>query len=150
MRWLLSHASPTYNWPEAVHPHSFGGSAGDGHHGWASAEWLLLVRALLFLEHKRTLTITPALPVEWLQTPGEVSVENAPTLFGALTYTLRWHDPDALTLHLAPRWHTPPREVDWRLPWDVSEVAGGRSHAVGTNSVRIEAGTTSVKLMPHD
>ena len=37
MQWLLRHASPTFNWPEAINPKSGGGSTGDGHHGWASA-----------------------------------------------------------------------------------------------------------------
>jgi hypothetical protein len=122
MRWLLAHASSTYNWPEAIHPRSLGGSAGDGHHGWASAEWLLLVRSLLFTEHRQTLTITPALPAEWLRSPGEIAVENAPTLHGPLTYTLRWSDPHALHLDVDHQWHTPPKEMYWRVPAPITRA----------------------------
>ena len=37
-------ASPTGQWPEAVHPRTGGGCMGDGHHAWASAEWVLMIR----------------------------------------------------------------------------------------------------------
>ena len=30
-------ASPTGQWPEAIHPHTKGGCMGDGQHGWAAA-----------------------------------------------------------------------------------------------------------------
>jgi hypothetical protein len=92
MKWLLSHASPTYNWPEAIHPKSGGGSAGDGHHGWASAEWLMLARALLLRESERSITLAPGLPPEWLMQAGEIHVEGAPTRFGPLSYSVEWGD----------------------------------------------------------
>src|SRR5262249_327138 len=43
VRYLLKHASSTYTWPEAFHPITKGGCMGEGHHGWATAEWLLLL-----------------------------------------------------------------------------------------------------------
>jgi hypothetical protein len=121
-RWLLRHASPTYNWPEAIHPRTGGGSAGDGHHGWASAEWLLLVRSLLLREEVDRLHLAPALPASWLQSPGRVSVERAPTSFGSLGYELEW-DPGArnMSIALAADWRKPPAELWWKLP-----VAPGR------------------------
>jgi hypothetical protein len=116
MLWLLRHASPTYNWPEAIHTRSLGGSAGDGQHGWASAEWLLLVRALLFQEERRRLVLTPALPADWLTSAGYLSVENAPTRFGPISYHLEWDGDRHLHLQLTPRWRSTPPEVVWRAP----------------------------------
>jgi hypothetical protein len=118
MRWLLDHASPTYNWPEAIHPHSKGGSAGDGHHGWASAEWLLLVRAMLFDDSRAgLLELTPCLPPEWVETAGRLAVERAPTVFGALSYAVEWDAGGGnIRLELSPGWHTPPRLTHWYLP----------------------------------
>jgi hypothetical protein len=113
MQRLLRFASPTYNWPEAIHTRSLSGSAGDGQHGWASAEWLLLVRALLLREDDRRLTLAPALPHAWLSTPGHLSVDNAPTRFGPLSYHLEW-DQSSFTLDLASRTTAP--EVVWHLP----------------------------------
>jgi hypothetical protein len=92
MTWLLAHASPTCNWPEAIHPKSGGGSAGDGHHGWASAEWLMLVRQVLLSESEESITLAPGLPPEWLRTAGEIRVEEAPTRFGPLSYRIEWED----------------------------------------------------------
>lgn len=118
MKWLLDHASPTYNWPEAIHPHSKGGSAGDGHHGWASAEWLMLVQAMLFrTSDDGVLTITPCLPVEWLEAPGKIEVERAPTPLGALSYAIEWDaGGSSIRLEMSPEWHTPPRVTYWFLP----------------------------------
>jgi hypothetical protein len=118
MKWLLDHASPTYNWPEAVHPHSKGGSAGDGHHGWASAEWLMLVQAILFnASDDGELTITPCLPLEWLEAPGKIEVERAPTPLGTLSYAIEWDEGGGkVRLALSPDWHTPPRVTYWHLP----------------------------------
>ena len=117
MKWLLRHSSPTYNWPEAIHPRSGGGSAGDGHHGWASAEWLRLVRAMLFQESKDTLVITPALPEEWLDLAGQITVRDAPTIFGPLSFDLEWDDGGrTLRLKLDAKWRIPPARIFWRAP----------------------------------
>ena len=117
MKWLLRHASPTYNWPEAIHPHSGGGSAGDGHHGWASAEWLMLVRAMLLREGLDTLRITPALPEEWLASAGQITVRDAPTTFGPLSFDVAWDDGGrTLNLQLDGRWRNPPRTMVWHIP----------------------------------
>ncbi|GBR77681.1 hypothetical protein RDn1_340, partial [Candidatus Termititenax dinenymphae] len=45
--WLLKVASPTWCWPEAIHPRTLGGTIGDGHHGWAAADLCLLIRNML-------------------------------------------------------------------------------------------------------
>ena len=36
LAWMLEVATPTWTWPEAVHPRLAGGCMGDGHHGWAA------------------------------------------------------------------------------------------------------------------
>lgn len=42
-------ASPTGQWPEAIHPMTLGGCMGDGQHIWAAAEWLMLLRNFFVL-----------------------------------------------------------------------------------------------------
>jgi GH15 family glucan-1,4-alpha-glucosidase len=37
-------ASPPGQWPEAIHPRTRGGCMGDGHHVWAAAEWVVMLR----------------------------------------------------------------------------------------------------------
>src|SRR5438270_5677328 len=65
LRWFLSAATPTYTWPEAIHPQLGGGCMGDGHHGWAAADFLSLVRNLLVREVSGGLALVSLLPEEW-------------------------------------------------------------------------------------
>jgi hypothetical protein len=37
-------ASPTGQWPEAIHPQLSTGCMGDGQHVWAAAEWVMIIR----------------------------------------------------------------------------------------------------------
>ena len=41
---VARHASPTFTFPEAIHPQTGGGCMGDGHHGWAAAEIVMAIR----------------------------------------------------------------------------------------------------------
>jgi hypothetical protein len=76
------------------------------------------VRALLLREDDRRLILTPTLPQDWLSTPGHLSIENAPTRFGPLSFHLEW-DASSLNLDLASRTTAP--EVVWHLPVPVRE-----------------------------
>ena len=77
---------------------------GDGHHGWAAADFLSFVRNLLVREvddSVPTLALCSMLPDEWL---GQgVEVHDAPTHFGRLSYAIRWHgDRPAVLWELEP------------------------------------------------
>jgi hypothetical protein len=60
-------ASPTGQWPEAIHPLTLGGCMGDGQHIWAAAEWLMLVRNLFVREEGDALVIGAGVRPEWLR-----------------------------------------------------------------------------------
>lgn len=82
MRNVANLASPTGQWPEAIHPHSFGGCMGDGQHAWAAAEWVAMQRNCFVREEGDSLVLASGLPPEWLR--GESG--SAPITFGpALT-----------------------------------------------------------------
>src|SRR5207253_101049 len=89
--WMLSAATPTYTWPEAIHPQLGGGCMGDGHHGWAAADFLSLVRNLLVREVSGGLALVSLLPEEWRGQ--SLSVHDAPTHQGRLSFAVRWHGP---------------------------------------------------------
>jgi hypothetical protein len=145
MEWLLRRASPTLNWPEAIHPLSGGGSAGDGHHGWASAEWLMLVRLLLIDDWGDTLTLAPHLPAEWLTSAGAVEVEGAPARHGSVAYTLEWSEAgEEITLRLDPKWRGAAPRVRLRLPEGLYSLAGSTGDYKGYFD--LEQGTTMIKL----
>ncbi|WP_066964626.1 hypothetical protein [Microbulbifer sp. Q7] len=107
MRNVAKLASPTGQWPEAIHPHSFGGCMGDGQHAWAAAEWVTMQRNCFVREEGDTLILASGLPPEWLndgsaQKP--IRFGPAPTLFGTISLEItpgekprvswsgKWHD----------------------------------------------------------
>jgi hypothetical protein len=147
MKRMLRLASPTYNWPEAVHVKSRGGSAGDGHHGWASAEWLLLVRAMLLSDEAGGPSIAPALPGDWLRMEGQVSVSGAPTRYGPLDYTLEWGDEGrTMRLDLEGRWRRRPGRVTWRVPGRVRSVSVDGVSVPPVGKVAIPPGARRVEV----
>jgi hypothetical protein len=108
-------ASPTGQWPEAVHPGTKGGCMGDGQHIWAAAEWLLMVRNCFIQEEGDRLILGAGIPDTWLSRPAPITFGPAPTRFGAVSITVR-PDPQQPTLEWAGAWHGPAPEVEVRLP----------------------------------
>lgn len=107
LAWLLEVATPTWTWPEAIHPQIAGGCMGDGHHGWASAELVNFVRDLLVREVEApegaggALALSSLVPEGWYGQGWEV--HDAPTAAGRLSYAVRWHgDRVALLWELEP------------------------------------------------
>jgi len=89
LRWMLDVAEPTWAWPTVVHPHSGGGSGGDGHSPASTAAFLRLVRALTALDDAEGVDLLPAVPAEWLGQP--IEVHDLPTRHGRLSFAIRWH-----------------------------------------------------------
>jgi len=123
LRWLLDAATRTWTWPEAVHPQLGGGCYGDGHHGWAAAEFLAFVRDVLVRESgERELSLLTLLPPEWRGR--DLAVRDAPTHHGRLSYSLGWRG-DRPVL----RWRCEREGVRLRAPgldpaWSVRERSG--------------------------
>ena len=110
LRWLLDAATPTFTWPEAIHPQLGSGCMGDGHHGWAAADFLSFVRNVLVSEGPDAdLRLLGVLPDEWRGR--RVVVRDAPTAAGHLSYELDW-DGDRPLL----RWEAARDGVTLRAP----------------------------------
>jgi hypothetical protein len=75
-------ASPTGQWPEAIHPHTGGGCMGDGQHGWAAAEWAMMVRNMFVREEQGRLILGSGLFREWLEADAPVAFGPTPTPWG--------------------------------------------------------------------
>lgn len=97
-------ASPTGQWPEAIHPLTGGGCMGDGHHVWAAAEWLLMIRNCFVREEGDRLILCAGIPARWLDQAAPIRFGPAPTRFGAVT------------ISITPDPGHPPR-VDWQGDW---------------------------------
>ncbi|MGD9308413.1 MAG: hypothetical protein PVG51_04705 [Desulfosarcina sp.] len=84
-------ASPTGQWPEAIHPFTKGGCMGDGQHGWAAAEWLMMMRNLFVREEGRIIIIGSGVFPQWVDSGRTISF--GPTLIpgGQLTVAMHGH-----------------------------------------------------------
>jgi hypothetical protein len=137
IRWVLDHASPTFTWAEAIHPLTRHGGMGDGHHGWTAADWVSIVRNALLFEEDKHLVLTPALPADWTFESLSLQVDNAPTYFGDVGYTLAFGD-HAATLVIRADWREPPDYVEWNLPFALKNAGGDRAGVeLVDNRVRI-------------
>jgi hypothetical protein len=81
-------ASPTGQWPEAIHPITGGGCMGDGHHAWASAEWVLMLRNCFVRDEGGRLVLCSGIPLRWLQPGADIRFGPTPTPFGPVTVTV--------------------------------------------------------------
>jgi len=97
-------ASPTGQWPEAIHPQTGGGCMGDGHHVWAAAEWALMIRNCFVREEGDHLILAAGIPPRWLKQNTPIRFGPAPTSFGAVS------------LSITPQTGRPPR-VAWQGDW---------------------------------
>ncbi len=75
-------ASPTGQWPEAVHPRTGGGCMGDGQHAWAAAEWVMMIRNCFVREEENRLILCSGIPKAWIEKQETMSFGPAPTEFG--------------------------------------------------------------------
>jgi len=109
VRTVRDLASATGHWPEAVHPHTGGGCMGDGHHAWAAAEWIAMMRSAFVREEGDVLVLASGLLPEWLEARQEMHFGPTPTAFGSIE------------IHILP-----PRDGDderapcndcWRVRW---------------------------------
>ncbi|MBI3741183.1 MAG: hypothetical protein HY257_05440 [Chloroflexi bacterium] len=147
LQWVLNHASPTFTWAEGIHPATRGGAMGDGHHGWALADFLLAVRNLLLFEEENHLVITPVMPTEWAAENNVIKVEHAPTYFGEVSYTIAFGANNA-TLVLNADWRAAPDYVEWNLPFVPRELGDeGSGATMQNNRVKIPRGGRRVVVM---
>jgi len=82
-------ASPTGQWPEAVHPRTHGGCMGDGQHIWAAAEWVLMIRNCFAREEGEMLILCSGIPVVWRMDGQEASLGPTLTKFGAVSVQIK-------------------------------------------------------------
>ncbi|HEX6963610.1 MAG TPA: hypothetical protein VF175_17210, partial [Lacipirellula sp.] len=108
-------ASPTGQWPEAIHPQSGGGCMGDGQHGWAAAEWVMMIRNCFIREEGQRLVIGSGLFTEWLE--GDVGTAFGPTLtpWGKVTVRVQ-PTAEQPTLTLEADWRGRPPLIDVEAP----------------------------------
>jgi len=115
-------ASPTGQWPEAIHPKTGGGCMGDGQHMWAACELAMMLRNCFVREEAQhpgvardgRLVVAAGVRPEWWR-DAEASFGPTLTPFGAVTVTVR-ADGENATVLVAGQWRGAPPQIDVRLP----------------------------------
>ncbi len=82
-------ATPTGQWPEAIHPLTLGGCMGDGQHGWAAAEWLMMIRNMFVREEGDTLVLGSGILPEWITEENPAAFGPTQTPYGSIEVHLR-------------------------------------------------------------
>ena len=77
-------ASPTAQWPEAIHPRTHGGCMGDGQHVWASAEWVMMLRNCFVYEEENPerLVVGAGVLPNWISPGQSIRFGPTPTKWG--------------------------------------------------------------------
>lgn len=104
-------ASPTGQWPEAIHPNTLGGCMGDGQHGWAAAEWIMMMRKCFVREEGGGLIVGSGILPEWMSDGHPASFGPTLTPFGPLTVTVR-----ANRMRIDADWRGTPPEITVAVP----------------------------------
>ncbi len=110
-------ASPTGQWPEAIHPRTKGGCMGDGQHVWAAAEWIVMMRNCLLYEetHTNRLIVGAGILPEWLEEGQHISIGPAPTSWGPVHLSVDCSKDDA-RVRWEGDWFERSPEIELRLP----------------------------------
>lgn len=117
LKAIGSLASPTGQWPEAIHPDTLGGCMGDGQHVWAAAEWVLMIRNCFVREELagRKLILCSGVPLEWVSEAERAELGPVATSFGQISirvvrrgvsWTVAWE----------AAWHGDPPEIEVCAP----------------------------------
>jgi hypothetical protein len=118
MDTIASLASPTGQWPEAIHPQIRTGCMGDGQHVWASAEWILMARNCLIREEETQglLILLSGVPERWYKPSSMFSFGPAPTTFGPVSLFVSSRK-NRLTVRWSAQWRQREPRIELRLPW---------------------------------
>ncbi|MDO3722279.1 hypothetical protein QVZ43_11145 [Marinobacter sp. chi1] len=127
LRTVMDAASPTGHWPEAIHPSSGGGCMGDGQHGWAAAEFLMMVRNLFVREEQDRLVIGSGLPREWIESDEDLHFGPTLTPWGNVSVTLEGAGTER-RIKVNADWHHSGRmpDIDVAIPgYEAFQYRGG-------------------------
>jgi hypothetical protein len=105
---------PEISWRDPRSP----GHLGDVPHTWIGAEWVLAVLSLFAYEHptNESLVLAAGVRPEWIDGGAVIAIENLPTWYGRLSYTLARVGDDGLRLSLSSDFEMPPGGIVVRSP----------------------------------
>ncbi len=117
-----------YSLPEAIHPRTGGGSMGDGHHGWASAEIILFVRDCLVQESEGRLILFGGANKRLVSKGRTTRMVNVPTDYGPISAELEFESEDRCVIQIQNKFFAEirPDTIEIVLPFACKAVAASR------------------------
>ncbi len=131
MRRIQKLASPTGQWPEAVHPQTLGGCMGDGQHIWAAAEWILMIKNCFVREEKERLILCSGVLPEWYEGGKKASFGVTPISQGLISVEL-FSEGTGVRVSWKAEWRGAVPTIEVRLP--------------GYTMINVNSGETTVLL----
>lgn len=127
---------------------------GDIPHGWACAEFMLLLRDILFFEadedNNPQIYLAPGVMPHWLENGESIRVRNAPTIFGSNFGFELIYDSTAKRVEIQIL-QPPPNNVSFIYPCRFGSVRSvtvdGKSLPVTGNNVMLPAGTSRAVIL---
>ncbi|MGC9180178.1 MAG: hypothetical protein ACP5GZ_08240 [Vulcanisaeta sp.] len=80
LTWIINHVSPTYGWAEGISIITERGGQGDAPHGWAAADFIMLIRDLVINDEFETPILLRGMPIELLRRG--ITASNILTIYG--------------------------------------------------------------------
>lgn len=80
LTWVIEHVSPTHGWAEGNSVITEGGGQGDAPHGWAAADFIMLIRDLIINDSFETPVLLKGMPTDLLRRG--ITASNALTIYG--------------------------------------------------------------------
>jgi hypothetical protein len=111
-------ASPTGQWPEAIHPRLKSGCMGDGQHVWAASEWILMVRNSFLREERdrNTLVLCSGIYKEITDSADTIRFGPALSYFGSVSIQIT-RENGKLKVHWDGKWyHGQKPEIEIAFP----------------------------------
>jgi hypothetical protein len=131
-------ASPTGQWPEAIHPRTGGGCMGDGHHVWAAAEWVLMIRNCFVREEGERLILGSGIPERWHEDPAPISFGPAATSYGEISLTITPLAKHRVRVAWQANWHAAAPIIEIRLPGYKPVIAVADSWSAQLEATHLE------------
>ncbi|MGE5845904.1 MAG: hypothetical protein ACM34O_04210, partial [Ignavibacteria bacterium] len=126
---VLSKASPTLNYPEAIHPFTGGGVMGDGHHGWVAAEIISAIRDAFIFENadEDEAVLLQGIPAEWFEVSNKFSLSNSPLTSGTISIFIESSEGKIIIKIDFKKNHNLDSAWKWKikLPVQISEARDG-------------------------
>ncbi|MCX6619839.1 MAG: hypothetical protein NTY38_01915, partial [Acidobacteria bacterium] len=118
-------------------------------HGWFAAKYIAVLRNMLVREQDKELHLLSVLSSAWAGPGQSVSLTNAPSNFGPITFQASFRD-DGMLVKLDPRFAVAPARIVLHVPWFVdvkSARAYGKEVAVRSDRTDLPPGTRQLDVV---